>query len=166
MTESLRSDGSHPDDLAVLPVSGFESEGRELEPAVVVEQFLNQCQHTNAGTRANLAEFILAALKETPESDWVKILQAQKVVPEDEDYIRLMKEDKIYEGISTLSHRTRPMVGHGNVLALERKALIELMELRAGQSLAAGDPSALQHLDQKWGAVIDKLFKGWESIRN
>lgn len=159
MTESLRSNEPNPDDLAVLSEEELESRVIDLEhPVVIIEQFLNQCRHGSIETSEQLASFILEALSKASEDGWTRDLQAQKLDPDTEQYEHLLENDAVYVEMFEWAIFTKRLVGRGDAMSVERKAFLQLWELRAGEVMGTLIPPDTLH-DDTWRIVINKLFR-------
>ena len=76
---------------------------------------------------------------------------------DDEQFKRLLEEDPVFFTIYDLALRLKTIVGRGEAMSRERKALIALMDLRAGETLLGEDPADDSN-DESWRAVMSKLF--------
>lgn len=157
MSESMRSH----DEPAQGPFLEADPTNETLDSPdtvrIVVGQFLTQCRHSAIAEKEPLAEFILAALNEVPSDDWSKELQGYQLDTDDEQFKRLLEEDTVFFTIYDLALRLKTIVGRGEAMSKERKALIALMDLRAGETLLGEEPS-IDSNDDSWQVVIAKLF--------
>ena len=86
-----------------------------------------------------------------------KALKIYKIDTYDEQFKRLLEEDPVFFTIYDLALRLKTIVGRGEAMSRERKALIALMDLRAGEALL-GEDSSMDSNDDSWQVVIAKLF--------
>ncbi len=129
----------------------------ELSPSVVVEQFLTQCRHTSVKPKEELAEFILASLSDAAPDEWTALLQSSRISPDDNQFEALVASDRVFIDIFNLLVRTKQVVGRGESMSKERRALIELMDLRAGEVLTA-EAVVDEPNHEHWKEVLAKLF--------
>ncbi len=140
-----------------LPAAFEVVTNSEMGPRGLVEKFLSECSDESLQPREELATFILAALSDDTSAESTRELQAVGISPDDEQFDTLIATDVVFRNIFDLLIKTKKIVGRGEPLSLERRALIKLMGLRAGEVIMSGG-SIAEESETSWELVLTKLF--------
>lgn len=159
MSESMTSHNEiEHDGSAVSPRSPLEAiVSAELSPSFVIEQFLSDCNDPSVEKGEPLAAFILAALSGSSSDERTAALRATRLSPSDDQFETLVASDDVFKVIFELLVKAKKLVGRGESMSQERKALIELIDLRAGEVLVA-EAVTDEINDGQWREVLAKLF--------
>lgn len=158
MTESMPFDHETDanDNVVELPTDSERIDPRELPVSAIIRQFLSQGIHPSVGKGEPVAEYIIFTLGGSSSDEWAEILKEQKLYVNDAQFDALIETDKIFELIVTDLRRSIKDTPKGERMSLPRRALMELMELRAGENLRAlGRPDADN--DDSWNQLLHKL---------
>lgn len=154
MSESLRFQAENEPSDAVAPAA--EEHLSESDSTIVIEQFLNQCRHNSLQSGDDLAQFIVTVLRDYSDDQWVKSLQDHMLAADDDTYESLKTEDEVYTRIVSLLEDGRAKAVKGDPMSMQRKALIQLQDLRSGQVVYSEDSSS-ERILASWHEILDKL---------
>jgi hypothetical protein len=146
----------------ITPIEDDRLDPNELERHELLEQFLSQCGHPSLPGGEQVSTFIVSTLRSSPDEPWGYLLQDLKVdvFGFGEQYFDDMREqDAIFARIYELIIETKDRVARGESMSMTRKALLELLDLRAGVA-AQFDRSQLmnERNETKWSKVLDKVI--------
>lgn len=154
MSESLRFQPENEPKDSAVPAA--EVQLNESYSGVVIEQFLNQCRHSSLQSGDDLAQFIVSALRDYSDDEWVKSLQDLMLEADDDSYESLRAEDEVYAKIVALLEAGRAKAVKGEPMSMQRKALIQLQDLRAGQ-VATVEEASSDRILASWHEILGKL---------
>lgn len=130
----------------------------ELERYELLEQFLSQCRHPGLKAGDQVSDFIVSTLRSGPENPWgyhLKQLQSDLDIQTVEE---MGNQDEIYARILELIMYTKANVVRGEGISIVRKALFELLDLRAGV-ISQFDKKLLmnERNEMGWNDTLDKV---------
>lgn len=156
MSESMRSHEEPIDESFDERVVTDDSSELLSSAEVITGQFLTQCRHASVAPKEDVASFILASLSDETDDEFIHELRRQPIDTTDEQFDTLLETDEVFFELYDLAIRLKSIVGRGESMSTERKALIALMDLRAGEVIRSHGEATEN--SSAWRAVIAKLF--------
>lgn len=161
MSESLHPHEKPGKTDGAEPMSFEQLDPSKVERYELLEQFLSQCRDPSLRGSEQVADFIVSTLGSGPDQPWgyqLHLLKAD-VIDFDEDYLEdKLQHDEIFARIYGLILITKPRVGYKEGVNIERKALLELLDLRAGVTTRFDQNRLTNERNESgWDEVLNKI---------
>lgn len=160
MTETVPPDHESDNGNVVrLPLDPEHLDPTDLTPVELTGHFLTESRHPSIRSGEPLAEFVLSYLSSTPDDEWKEALQTLKIDVDDSQFAALMEHDGIFISMLDLTGHASLRAERGQRAMPQKRALMVLMELRAGEYFRSlGRPDGTN--DDGWRQMLHKLAPG------